>query len=266
MNVSIFEKGWTDIVFEGRNKNYGAYRLRRDDGRTTLTALLLGFLLLTAFTGIAYILQKSDTPQTTSIIPDETVIRVTRIKPTEPATPKGNAAPLEKKEKQDDKKPLINPEPTRTEQAVDFRTDPEPQNQTGTTTATATGTETATGSGTATATGTATGTEGPLLPSSLDRLPTYPGGIDKFYRYVAENFNSRNIDDRMLNVVVSFVVEKDGTMTDIRVVRSGGPAADRESIRVLKSMRKKWEPGISKGQPVRTQYMLPIKILLKDIE
>jgi protein TonB len=49
-------------------------------------------------------------------------------------------------------------------------------------------------------------------------------------------------------------------MTDIKVLRSATPSVDREAIRVLKSIRKKWKPGIKNGQSVRTLYKIPIKV------
>jgi protein TonB len=63
-----------------------------------------------------------------------------------------------------------------------------------------------------------------------------------------------------MSVIVSFVIEKDGSMTDIKVLRNATPSIDREAIRVLKSLRIKWKPGIKNGKPVRTEYKLPIKV------
>jgi periplasmic protein TonB len=63
-----------------------------------------------------------------------------------------------------------------------------------------------------------------------------------------------------LTVTVSFVIEKDGSMTDIRVIRNPGYGLDKEAIRVLKSLKTKWTPGKLKGENVRTQYTLPITL------
>jgi protein TonB len=60
------------------------------------------------------------------------------------------------------------------------------------------------------------------------------------------------------SVYVAFVIEKDGSMTDVKVLRNPGYGLGKEAIRVLKSLRTKWKPGIKDGQPVRTQFTLPI--------
>ena len=63
-----------------------------------------------------------------------------------------------------------------------------------------------------------------------------------------------------MSVSVSFVIEKDGSMTDIKVLRNPGYGLDKEAIRVLKALKTKWKPGVKNGKYVRTQYTLPIKI------
>ena len=94
---------------------------------------------------------------------------------------------------------------------------------------------------------------------TVDKLPEYPGGIQAFYTYIGTNFEKLEVEET-ISVIVAFVIEKDGSMTDIRVLRSAAPGIDREAIRVLKSSRTKWKPGIKDGKPVRTEYKLPIKV------
>jgi protein TonB len=118
--------------------------------------------------------------------------------------------------------------------------------------------------------GTGTGTEPPaavdygnsLVNSAvLDKMPEFPGGIDKFYKYVGNNFEKPEIDAiNTFRVYVSFVIERDGSMTDIKVVRDPGYGLGREAIRVLKSLKTKWSPGIMGSKPVRTAYNLPIVV------
>jgi protein TonB len=57
-----------------------------------------------------------------------------------------------------------------------------------------------------------------------------------------------------------FVIEKNGSLTDIKVLQNPGYGLDKEAIRVLKSLKTKWEPGIKNGNPVRTAFSLPIII------
>lgn len=62
---------------------------------------------------------------------------------------------------------------------------------------------------------------------------------------------------------MSFVIEKDGSMSDIKVLRSSDKSLEKEAIRVLKSLKVKWAPGYMDNEKVRTQYTLPIKVALK---
>ena len=92
-------------------------------------------------------------------------------------------------------------------------------------------------------------------------MPEFPGGIEKFYKYVGNNFEKPEIDAiNTFRVYVSFVIERDGSMTDIKVVRDPGYGLGREAIRVLKSLKTKWSPGIIGSKPVRTAYNLPIVV------
>jgi protein TonB len=102
---------------------------------------------------------------------------------------------------------------------------------------------------------------GPVKASELDRQPNYPGGIQNFYQYVVNNFDRVNLEEgETIRVNVSFVIETDGTMTDIQVREKTNSIIAKEAVRVLKSLKKKWTPGIKDGQPVRTQFTLPIAV------
>ncbi|MNE64501.1 Gram-negative bacterial tonB protein [compost metagenome] len=103
--------------------------------------------------------------------------------------------------------------------------------------------------------------EGPVSSAILDKQPEFPGGIAQFYKYVGNNFQRPELDvEKTLRVYVSFVVEKDGSLTDIIVRNDPGYGMGKEAIRVLKSLKTKWAPGILDGKPVRTAYNLPITI------
>ena len=91
---------------------------------------------------------------------------------------------------------------------------------------------------------------------------TPPGGMDAFYKKFASSFTPPEVDEGVtqLRVLVGFVVEKDGSFTDIRVIRDGGyPDAGKEAIRVLKRMPN-WKPAIHNGRSVRSQFALPIVV------
>ena len=101
--------------------------------------------------------------------------------------------------------------------------------------------------------------------NTVETKPEYPGGIGKFYQYVGQNYRIPNeLQKTGVNgtVIVSFVVEKDGSLTDIKVIRDLGYGTGAEAIRVLKKS-KKWAPGIQEGRPVRVSYTLPIRLVVE---
>ncbi|WP_285010341.1 M56 family metallopeptidase [Pedobacter faecalis] len=95
---------------------------------------------------------------------------------------------------------------------------------------------------------------------SLERQPTYPGGFEQFYEWVQktivfpEEAKRNSVNGR---VYLSFVVEKDGTLTDIKVERKLGYGTDEEAMRVL-SNSQKWIPGMQNGEVVRVKFNIPI--------
>jgi periplasmic protein TonB len=99
-----------------------------------------------------------------------------------------------------------------------------------------------------------------LLYSSgtVEVKPEFPGGIQEFYNYIGRNFytpSDKNFKGG--KIIVSFVIEKDGSVTDIDVKRDIGFGTKEETIRVLKECIK-WKPAEQEGVPVRCSYMLPI--------
>ena len=101
---------------------------------------------------------------------------------------------------------------------------------------------------------------------SLETPPTYPGGMDKFYAYIGENLKypeeAKKIDLEG-KVYLSFIVEKDGSINDVKVDRKLGYGTDEESVRVIK-LSKRWNPGLIDGKPVRVKYNLPIHFKVKN--
>jgi protein TonB len=99
----------------------------------------------------------------------------------------------------------------------------------------------------------------------VESMPEYPGGEAALYAFLAENIKypqmakESGIQGR---VFVTFVVERDGRVTDVRVLRGIGGGCDEEAIRVVQSMPK-WTPGKQRGKSVRVQYNLPVKFTLQ---
>lgn len=100
----------------------------------------------------------------------------------------------------------------------------------------------------------------------VDEMPQFPGGEAAMMKFVANNVKypqeakDKEIDGR---VFVSFVVEKDGSVSNVKVLRGIGGGCDEEAVRVISAMPK-WKPGIKDGKPVRVSYMMPINFKLSD--
>ena len=271
--INIYETGWLNMVFEGRNKRYGAYQLRTENPKTTLRALFSALFLIGGAVAIPvavnYFLPKNEVADvihdTTDVI---TPVDLTPLKPKEePEKPKelpGTSKPIT------DQKVIkyVNFVTTEKDNAKeDVPTNKELEgaqigqvNNDGPNT-----------SGNALET-----TQKPIeneggnsvsgntveTTATLEKQPLYPGGLGKFVKDVTEKFKTPELetDSKTLKVLVNFVVEKDGTLTNIKVLRDPGHNLGKEALRVLNSMKTKWSPGYKNGVPVRTSFNLPIVI------
>jgi protein TonB len=98
----------------------------------------------------------------------------------------------------------------------------------------------------------------------VDEMPVFPGGNGALLEYLATHVKYPVVAQKngvQGRVIVSFIVECDGSITDVRVERSVDPSLDREAIRVVSSMPN-WIPGKLKGSPVRVKYNVPIMFYL----
>jgi len=95
--------------------------------------------------------------------------------------------------------------------------------------------------------------------TSVEKVPEFPGGIQALMNYLKDN-NSLKGTDKNINgrVILSFVVEINGTLTDIKVARGISTECDAEALRMLK-LSPKWHPGIANGKSVRVAYMIPVQ-------
>ena len=94
----------------------------------------------------------------------------------------------------------------------------------------------------------------------VEEMPSFPGGQGALMSYIASNMKyPANARKSMIQgrVIVSFVIECNGSISDVRVARSVDPMLDREAIRVVKSMPK-WKPGKQNGSAVRVKYTVPV--------
>ena len=98
-----------------------------------------------------------------------------------------------------------------------------------------------------------------------EQMPEFPGGMKEMLKFLQENVKypenamKNNVQGR---VIVQFVIEKDGTPTEFKVLRSVDPDLDAEALRVMKAMPK-WKPGMQKGQVVRVKFTVPVSFKLQ---
>lgn len=275
---SLYESNWINLVFENRNKEYGAFQLRQETTKTSFQALFIGILLCSALVILPNLLihPREITVPSVPEIRDE-IIKLTDIYSPEKQEAAAPALPEIKAQTASDvtdKQQLINPIVVSAPQAtpnVEFTlqsTNTQDSTTDGLVVAGSnSGTSEGVLNGTGNGNGTAIGTDGNGSSSDvvnnaiLDTKPQFPGGIEKFYRYVANHFNSPMLDEtKNIRIFVSFVVERDGSMSNIKVINKPGQALEKEALRVLNSIKAKWTPGIYNSKPVRTAYNLPITI------
>ena len=259
MKLDLLKNQWLEIVFEGRNKLYGAYELRKTNGKTTTKSLIIGAVIFVFLVSI---------PVLANLIPDSSDDatldqKITTVKlPPKEEKPKENLPPPPppppKVEQVKFVKPVVakaeevTEEPPKVEEIKDKKI----------------GAETIKGDPDAELTVEPVG-NGPkdvveedneiYNTAGIEVKPDFPGGIEKFYKFVAKNYQTPEEEGLKGKVFVSFVVEKDGSLTDIKVIRDIGFGTGKEAIRVLKSCPK-WTPGEQNGKKVRVLYSLPINI------
>jgi len=98
----------------------------------------------------------------------------------------------------------------------------------------------------------------------VEEMPSFPGGEEARLRFLSDNIRYPQMAREagiQGSVFITFVVERDGSVTDVRITRGIGGGTDEEAIRVVRKMPR-WTPGRQRGQPVRVQFTMPIRFVL----
>ncbi|WP_267740518.1 energy transducer TonB [Myroides injenensis] len=282
---NLFKKDWVDIIFEHRNKEYGAYKLRLENPKTTIFALLGGMFLFSSVFVIPSIVQSylydSDTAMNnlgnikyhTDII--DKVIELDKIElekldlPKEEVIEKSVSALASTVSAIEYTKPIVSSNVGQTNElpSQDLFIDSEP--------GAATMEGNSEGSilidgpvgtdinGTEAGKGTDEGTKNDIFIAVQQQASPY-GGMAAFTKQFMTKFRTPDLgsDVKTLSVILSFVVEKDGSLSDIKVLRDSGYGVGKEAIRVLKQMPK-WSPAIQNNKAVRSQFTLPVTVQVR---
>jgi tonB family C-terminal domain len=281
-DVDLTSKEWTDIVFEGKNKDFGAYKLRESSVKRHTKAIVwvlicLAALLVFLILSVSGVFSKPE---------EEQVVTSTEQ---EIATFDAEEEIEEEEEEEqfqipDEPEEIVAPEEVANQQQVTdlliveddkIEDDKQVKNQED-----VLNNEAAVG-----AVDITEGTndlnkiaikeeviaapkvedEQPVSIAMVEQKPEFPGGEAAMYKWLSDNIvypSAASEEGVQGRVVVEFVVGKDGSITNVRVVRPRHPALDKEALRVVKAMPK-WMPGRNNGQPVKVTYTLPVTFKLQ---
>lgn len=274
--IDLISSDWVDLVFEGRNKAYGAYRLRKSTTKRNILAmvavvllLIVAFIILTvknfvdeqrakvAMTQVAELTnydqpkKKAEVKQKkVEVEPERVVERVkSSIKFTAPVIKKDEEVKPDEELKTQDElmstKTAIGTFDVKGNddangeilKAKDVIAEPEPPKH----------------------------EEENKVFDIVEQQPLFPGGPAALMKYLSENTKypvvaqENGVQGR---VTVQFVVEKDGSISDVHVLRGVDPSLDKEAVRVVKSMPR-WTPGKQNGSAVRVKYQVPVTFRLQ---
>ena len=277
--IDLYDPKWVEMVFAGKNKEYGAYQLRKGTSRRNITALLILLIAAGLIGGaLAYKvhMQKLDEErqaymeqlelsklqeQAKKEKKEEPIIKA-KIEPKKVVeqvreTQKFTAPEIKKDE-------LVNEENQVKDQAdLDEKVAVGTKDQEGTKDRTDVAIRNDI------AVNTNESEEKKEVANKVfdvvERMPSFPGGNEALMKFLQENVKypvvaqENGVQGR---VVVSFVVERDGSITDVKVVRSVDPSLDKEATRVVKSMPH-WIPGKQNGAAVRVKYNVPVSFRLQ---
>ncbi|MBK9636495.1 MAG: TonB family protein [Bacteroidetes bacterium] len=252
------------LVFQDRNQAYGAYTLRRDYNRTVTKAVFLSFagLLLLVFTPsiIHYLSPEKILIPTDNIevivditdvtLPDKIIPIPEKVIPT-PPTPQRSSTQFtnlivkdvdstDNELTQDDLSKLLLATRSVDVDSVPGK-DPLPDTKDNST----------------------TGTSNPYI--WVEEMPQFPGGVNEMLKYLKNNIKYP-IDAREANITgvvyLSFIVDKEGEIKNIEILKGIGGGCEEEAVRVVKKMSK-WNPGKQNGKAVNVQFKLPVSFTLR---
>lgn len=273
--IDLISNEWTDLVFEGRNQAYGAYKLRKGTSKRNIWSLIivaLAAVLLFLGLQLQKMVEANKTVENTQAVelsaleqkkkeakvekkevirqePEKVVEKVkSSVKFTAPVIKKDNEVKEEDEIKLDEVEKSTKAIGTFTVEGNDevggevlkakeeIKAPEPPKN-----------------------------VEENKIFTVVEQMPMYPGGDAALMQYLSSNIHypavaaENGVQGR---VVVGFVVERDGSITDVNVMRSVDPALDREAVRVVKNMPH-WTPGKQNGSAVRVKYQVPVTFRLQ---
>ena len=273
--IDLIDNGWVDLVFEGKNHSYGAYQLRKETGKRNLMAILVMFAIgvaIAAFVAIKGVVENA-MKQDVAIEADVELAKLAEKK--EAKVEKKEEPTIEKVEVEKVKSSVkFVPPVIKKDDEVKPEEELKSQEELNKTN-TAIGAFDVKGNDEA---------AGEVLKAKeviaqpeppkeeetkvfdvVEQMPSFPGGPSALMQYLSSNIKYPVVAEEngvQGRVVCTFVVERDGSITDVRVIKSVDPSLDKEAVRVVKSMPK-WIPGKQNGSAVRVKYTVPVTFRLQ---
>ena len=273
--IDLIDNGWIDLVFEGKNHSYGAYQLRKETGKRNLMAILVMFAIgvaIAAFVAIKGVVENA-MKQDVAIEADVELAKLAEKK--EAKVEKKEEPKVEKVEVEKVKSSVkFVPPVIKKDDEVKPEEELKSQEELNKTN-TAIGAFDVKGNDEA---------AGEVLKAKeviaqpeppkeeetkvfdvVEQMPSFPGGPSALMQYLSSNIKYPVVAEEngvQGRVVCTFVVERDGSITDVRVIKSVDPSLDKEAVRVVKSMPK-WIPGKQNGSAVRVKYTVPVTFRLQ---
>ena len=279
--IDLYDPKWVDMVFAGKNKEYGAYQLRKGTSGRNIKALLILVIaaaLVGGFLAWKVIEQKQAEEQQAYMeamelakLQQQAKKEEKKKEPVKPKVEMKKEIPVAR-ETQKFTAPVIKKDELVKEENQVKQMDKLDDKV-------AVGTENKEGvkDRTVEAVRNDIAVAAPPPPPApkpevatkvfdvVEEMPSFPGGQGALMSYLASNIKypvvaqENGVQGR---VIVSFVVERDGSISDVKVARSVDPSLDREAQRVVKSMPR-WTPGKQNGQTVRVKYTVPVVFRLQ---
>lgn len=275
--IDLISNEWTDLVFEGRNQAYGAYKLRKGTAKRNVWALIIvGLAAALLYLG----LQLQKMAEANKKVENTQAVELAKLN-------------TEKKEAKVEKKEIIKQEPEKVVEQVKssvkftapvIKKDEEVKEEDEIKLDEVQKSDKAVGAFTVEGNDEVGGAvlkakediaapeppkhvveETTKIFTNVEQMPMYPGGEGALLGYLRDNIHYPTVaaeNGMQGRVVVGFVVERDGSITDVKILRGVDPSLDREAMRVVKSMPR-WNPGKQNGSAVRVKYQVPVSFRLQ---
>ena len=277
--IDLISNEWSDMMFENRNKEYGAYVLRRQTGRRNVISMIAVLLLFAAVMIFMIAKNAYEAYQKEHAVMDQVteLSALTQQKKKE-AKVERKEIPVKQEQQQDVEKVKSSVKFTAPVIKKDDEVKPEDELKSQDeimNSKVAVGALNVVGNdenGEVLKAKEVIATE-PVKPKEeenkvfdvVEQMPSYPGGMGALMQYLSSNIKYPVIAEEngiQGRVICTFVVERDGSITDVRIAKSVDPSLDKEAMRVVSKMPK-WIPGKQNGSAVRVKYTLPVTFRLQ---